>query len=228
MGRASHRSSITELGSRLHFTIHLPETYGAAIKDDDILDLTIECLNSVDRSWAFRVVMGWMRVACGNGLFVGRATASMRRPHVGSLRVEDVPGLIDMGFAAAKVDSAHWQERARVRISPTVLNAWIDDFVTKKWGVLTASRTVHIARTGFDGRFADPRDKAPASQRRFVKTAEVPGSEPPNDNVFRIGQVLAWMANRLSEWGARLDRRLQIPGLLAPLLLAAGRSARRG
>ncbi len=38
---------ITELGSRLHFTIHLPETYGAAIKDDDILDLTIECLNSV-------------------------------------------------------------------------------------------------------------------------------------------------------------------------------------
>ena len=28
---------------------------------------------------------------------------------------EDVPGLIDIGFEAAQVDSAHWQERARVQ-----------------------------------------------------------------------------------------------------------------
>ena len=147
--------------------------------------------------------MGWIRFACGNGLFVGRATASMRRPHVQSLRVEDIPGLIARGFEAAQVDSTHWQERAQVRISPIALNTWIDDVVTKKWGVLAAARTLHIAQTGFDGRFADPREKAPASHRTVAKTLGVPGSEPPNDNVFRIGQVLAWIANSPSESDAR-------------------------
>ena len=60
---------------------------------------------------------------------------------------ENVPGLIARGFEAAQVDSAHWQERAQVRISSAVLDAWADDVVTKRWGVLAAARTVHIAPT---------------------------------------------------------------------------------
>jgi len=73
------------------------------------LALTIECFNSVDRSWAFRVCMGWFRVACSNGLFVGRDTAWLRRPHVDSLDLDAVPQLVTEGFGAAKADAARWQ-----------------------------------------------------------------------------------------------------------------------
>ena len=160
---------ITETGSRLHFTVHLPETFRAPVGDDG-LDLTIECLNSVDRSWAFRVGMGWIRLVCGNGLFVGRVTAMMRRPHVETLHVEHIPSLIARGFAAAEVDAARWRARAQATVSRAALESWADTVVTNKWGVQAAARTLHIARTGHDGRFCTPAEKAPASRRAMVPT----------------------------------------------------------
>ncbi len=54
----------------------------------------------------------------------------------------------------------------------------------------------------------------------MTPTETVPGSQPPNDNVFRVGQILAWLANAPGEWGARLERRRQVPELLAPLVKA--------
>jgi len=208
---------MTELGTRLHFTINLPDGYREPIGKDQ-LDLTIECLNSVDRSWALRVGMGWVRLVCGNGLFIGRLTASMRSPHVGALRVDRVPGLIASGFTAAKIDSGRWRARAETPVTVPALAAWTDGILTNKWGVMAAARAFHIARTGFDGRPVDSRERGPASQRRVVSTRPVPGSEPPNDNVFRVGQILAWLANAPSEWGARLEKRRQVPELLAPLV----------
>ena len=212
---------ITEFGSRLHFTVHLPEKFRAPIEDDG-LDLTIECLNSVDRSRAFRVGMGWIRLVCGNGLFVGRVTATMRHPHVETLRIEHVPGLVARGFAAAEAGAGQWRARAQTAVNMEVLERWADHVVTKRWGVLAAARTLHIARTGWDGRFSDLMEKASASQRAMEPTTTVPGSQPPNDNVFRVGQILAWLANALGEWGGRLERRRQVPELLAPLVRAAG------
>jgi hypothetical protein len=212
---------ITGLGSRLHFTVHLPETFRAPVGDDS-LDLTIECLNSVDRSWAFRVGMGWIRLACGNGLFVGRVMAMMRRPHVETLHVEQIPSLVARGFAAAEVDAARWRARAQATVSRAALESWADMVVTNKWGVQAAARTLHIAQTGHDGRFCTPAEKAPASRRAMLSTNAVPGSTPPNDNIFRVGQILAWLANSLGEWGGRLERVRQVPELLAPLVRAVG------
>jgi hypothetical protein len=47
------------------------------------------------------------------------------------------------------------------------------------------------------------------------------GSQPPNDDVFRVGQILAWLANSLGQWGARLKRRRHVQELPAPLGRAA-------
>ncbi len=135
---------ITELGSRLHFTVHLPEKFRAPI-DDDGLDLTIECLNSVDGSRSLRVGMGWIRLVCGNGLFVGRVTASMRRPHIESLHVGRVPALVAAGFKAAEADALAWRTRAQTGVTSEALERWADQVVTKQWGVLAAARTLHIA-----------------------------------------------------------------------------------
>jgi len=211
---------ITDLGSRLHFTVHLPEAFRAPIENDG-LDLTIECLNSVDRSWAFRVGMGWIRLVCGNGLFVGRLTANLRHLHIETLHIDRVPALVADGFKAAEADAAQWRTRAHLTVTTEALERWADHTVASKWGVLAAARALHIIRTGADGSFSDPREKAPPSRRAMVPTDAVPGSQPPNDNIFRVGQILAWLANDLGEWGARLERRRQVPELLAPLVRVA-------
>jgi hypothetical protein len=217
---------ITKLGGRLHFTVHLPQTFRVLV-GRDMLDLTIECLNSVDRSRAFRVGMGWIRQVCGNGLFVGRVTASMRRPHVETLRLKDVPGLVTKGFKAAALDSAQWQKRAAMKVSAGALRVWTDTIVAKKWGVLAAARTFHITRTGYDGCLAVVSETGAASRRTMLRTDQVPGSELPNDNMFRVGQVLAWVANSPTEWGARLERRQQVPELLEPLIRLANAESRQ-
>ena len=106
-------------------------------------------------------------------------------------------------------------------VATDALETWADHVVTKEWGMLAAARTLHIARTGYDGRFSDPTKKAPASRRAMTHTAAVPGSQPPNEDVFRVGQILAWIANSPGEWGARLERRRQVQELLTPLMRGA-------
>jgi hypothetical protein len=215
---------ITEFGSRLHFTVHLPEQYRAHV-EDDFLDLTLECLNSADRSWSFRVGMGWIRWICENGLFIGKVTASMRRPHNETLQMASVPDLVKIGLTAAKADAARWQARARLEVNVGAFDSWADSTLTKKWGALAAARAVLIFRTGWDGGFDASRESAPASRRGMAKAEAVPGSAPPNDNVFRVGQILAWLANSSSDWGTRLERRRDIPALLAPLVRSTGSTA---
>jgi hypothetical protein len=211
---------ITELGSRLPFTIHLPDQFRAPIQDNG-LDLTIECLNSVDRSRAFRVGMDWIRLVCSNGLFVGRVKATMSRPHVEALHVECIPGLVAAGFKTAEADAGEWRTRSQTTVANEVLERWADRVVTGEWCVLAAARTPHIARPGSDGRCSNLAEKAPASRRAMTPTAVVPGSQPPNDNGFRVGQILAWLANILGEWGARIERRRHVQEILAPLARAA-------
>jgi hypothetical protein len=77
---------------------------------------------------------------------------------------------------------------------------------------------LHIVQTGRDAIPLDSNDrKRPPSRRRVTSGSAVPGSEPPNEDLFRIAQVLAWMANRATEWGTAVERRRQIPQLLRPL-----------
>ena len=82
-------------------SIHLPPKFRLHIGDAE-LDLTIECFNSVERSWALRVAMGWIRGICGNGLFFGNVTASIRRSHAAGLSVEDIPAVIGRGFSRSR------------------------------------------------------------------------------------------------------------------------------
>jgi hypothetical protein len=209
----------TELGSRVHFTVHLPDQYQVKVGDTP-LGLTIECLNSVDRSWALRVGMGWVVAVCDNGLFFGKMTASLRRLHVASTSLEDVPTIVHEGFEQAVADAERWRFLSGIRVTPSDAAKWVDGPIANKWGSLAAIRALHIIETGRDGVPVDRHERVPPSRRRVSTGAPVPGSCPPNDDVFRIGQVLSWLANRRTEWGATIERRRQIPDLLTALMNA--------
>jgi hypothetical protein len=207
----------TRLGGRVHFTVHLPEQYRTFV-GETALDLTIECLNSVDGSWALRIGMGWMVEVCSNGLFSGRLTAALRRTHVVGTDVQDVPDILGAGFVEANAEAAVWTARAEKRVTDEQLRDWVDGDINRAWGAWTATRVLHIARTGCDA-IEDGRVRGPKPSERPVRSgASIPGSSPPNNNVFRIAQVLAWIANRPGDWGTAIRRRREIPRLIAPLL----------
>jgi len=207
----------TKLGGRVHFTVHLPEQYRTLV-EGTALDLTIECLNSVDGSWALRIGMGWMVEVCSNGLFSGRLTAALRRAHVVGTDVQDVPDILAAGFREADAEAAIWSARAEKRVTDEQLREWVDADINRAWGAWTATRVLHIARTGCDA-IEDGRMRGIKPSERPVRSgASIPGSSPPNDNVFRIAQVLAWIANRPGDWGTAIRRRREIPRLIAPLL----------
>jgi hypothetical protein len=210
----------TDLGSRAHLSIHLPPRFRLRIGDAD-LDLTVECFNSVERSWALRVGMGWIRGICGNGLFIGNVTASIRRSHAAGLSVEDIPAVIGRGLTVAQTEAMLWQTRSRMTVPSAELTEWVDTTLSKKWGVVTAARALHIIRTGQDAAMLDRAEKSRASERSVVAGHPVPGSRPQNEDVFRIAQVLSWLANRPREWGSALERRRQIPALVRPLTRVA-------
>lgn len=124
-------------------------------------------------------------------------TATMQRPHVETLHIEQTPGLFARGLAVTEVDAAWWRAWAQLTVSKAALENWADAVVMNKWDVLAAARTLHIVRTGHDARSRTPAEKAEASRRTMVAMAPVPSSEPRNENVFRVGQILAWLANSL-------------------------------
>ena len=84
--------TITEYGERMALSLYLPEKYSFDPGDGHPMALRLECFNSVDGSSRFRVLMGWFRFVCSNGLIIGVTHADVRRRHVGDFRLARFPG----------------------------------------------------------------------------------------------------------------------------------------
>jgi len=81
--------TITEYGERMALSLYLPDKYSIDPGDGEVMALRLECFNSVDGSSRFRVLMGWFRFVCSNGLIIGVTRADVRRRHVGNFRLTD-------------------------------------------------------------------------------------------------------------------------------------------
>ena len=87
-----------------------------------------------------------------------------------------------------------------------------------KWGALAAARVRLIFRTGCDGEFEDPFEKAPPSRKRMVKEAAVPGAFMKADHAYAASQALAWVARKRLDVQDQLDYMRQIPELMHALV----------
>jgi len=92
--------------------------------------------------------------------------------------------------------------------------------VAEKWGVLAAGRVLHIARTGRDARVATRRWRGPLAERPMIAADRVPGSAPPAGTVYKVTQILAWMAGQTCEVAGRIQKRSQVVALVRRLALA--------
>jgi hypothetical protein len=63
--------TLSTSGSKMAFTFTLPEKFDFDPGDKLVLKLRFHCVNSVDGQCRLKIMLGWYRFVCGNGLVVG-------------------------------------------------------------------------------------------------------------------------------------------------------------
>lgn len=218
VGDVSTHLQITEYGERMALSVFLPDTYSFDPGDGHPMSLRLECINSVDGSTGFRVLVGWYRFVCGNGLIVGVTRSDLRRRHVGEIVLDDVAAVLKSGLDECESERRNFALWRRTGIPDDRLKAWIDGDLRKAWGFKAAARAFHIANTGADVTVAGPyKDYVPTSIR-VDRGADVPGAARRSRNLFDLSQVLAWLARDRVDVQEQLAWREQIAKLLSPFI----------
>jgi len=210
--------SITEYGERMRLSLYLPERFNFDSGDGHPMAMRLECLNSVEGSTRFRALLGWFRFVCSNGLVIGVTKTDLRRRHVGNLSIEDIGRVLVDGLSDAEQGKKAFENWRNYDITLDNLTPWIDKGVLKEWGFKAATRTFHIAKTGYDVEIAGSYKKEKPTTIQVRKTIKVPGSPAIAKNAFDVSQILAWLAKERNDLQEQFDWRQQIPGLMKTLL----------
>lgn len=208
---------ITEYGERMALSIFLPDEYGYDVSDGDTMSLRLELWNSVEGSIRLRVLMGWFRLVCSNGLIIGVVQSDVRRRHINELTPSDVEPVLRSGLTQALQDKRNLSTWRATPVAPEDLEWWIDENLRDAWGFKAAARAYHIAATGRDCNVRGPfKSKTPTSVN--VSAGEpVPGAPKQTRNLFDVSQILAWLAKERRDLQEQLEWREQIPRLMAVL-----------
>jgi hypothetical protein len=118
-----------------------------------IMKLRFHCVNSVDGQCRLKIMLGWYRFVCGNGLVVGTSRLNQRFVHNEYLKLPDLTGVFAEGLEAAKKERASLTEWMGRRIEESRLDKWSDALLRDEWVPLAAARVHYICMTGCDGHF---------------------------------------------------------------------------
>lgn len=238
---------LTEFGERMWFSFTLP-AYSFDLPsnmffdpvDEYPLHLTVNALNSVDKTTALEINLFWYRLVCGNGMVYGDNIEFKEIHRTDSLNPDAIEAFVRYQLEREQLKSQHqllmkWQD-AQVSIlhlsdakpSSGQIEQWLEKSVSEKWGVHAAARAYHIAKTGCDGKFVINTQKG--MKKKQVKFNDltldpktvtgVPGAFSPVRNAYDISQVLSWLASQQTTVQLQLKRMMDIPELMHALLKA--------
>lgn len=210
--------NITEYGERMSLSMYLPDKYSFDPGDGHPMALRLECLNSVDRSTRFRVLMGWFRFVCSNGLIIGVTHSDVRRRHVGDLRIMDVGAVLTSGLKESESEKKNFEHWRKAEITVNKLIPWVDKDLREGWGFKAAARTFYIARCGSDAEVKGQYKGKSPTTIAMQKTNLVPGVPKECNNLFDLSQILAWLAKERRDMQEQQEWRESIPVLMAPLI----------
>jgi hypothetical protein len=205
---------LTSLGEWMNFRVYLPEEFAYAASDAHKLKLRIECFNSVDGSSRLVILLGWFRLICTNGMIIGETKAALRDIHDDRLNLNVIPEIISQGLDKVKEDVARMRGWERVLLPALPFEAWVDEYLTSRWGKKAACRTFHICRTGADVEFADPFSPGKPSEKSIRMLGVVPGAANPATNLYDLCQALSWIATHRNNADERLEWQSHIPELI--------------
>ena len=209
---------ITEYGERMALCLYLPDKFSFDPGDGHPMAMRLECLNSVDGSTRFRVLMGWFRFVCSNGLIIGVTRFDIRRRHIGNLWLGDVAEVLMDGIKESDTDKKNFECWRKTEITMKHLGKWVDKDLRKGWGFKAAARTIHIARCGSDGKIIGQFKGSTPTTIVMQKTKPVPGAPQECRNLFDLSQILSWLAKERRDVQEQLEWREGISDLMHPLL----------
>jgi len=208
---------ITEYGERMTLSLYLPKKYTFDPGDGHPMALRLECLNSVDGSTRFRVLMGWFRFVCSNGLVIGVTRSDFRRRHVGDLQLSDIGEVLTSGLNESEAEKNSLAKWRTVEIKRDQIARWVDKELRKEMGFKAAARTFHIACTGCDADVAGKYKDSTPTTIAMKKTKPVRGAPTECRNLFDLSQILAWLAKERRDLQEQLEWREKIPDLMDSL-----------
>jgi len=210
----SAQMSLTEYGERMALIIELPESMRMNPGDDNPMSLNLCLFNSVDGSSSLRMLLGWFRFVCSNGMIVGSANADYHKRHNQSLHIDDMSRLLQSGMQDAIEDGQQFKAWLQQPLTADHITDWVDGPIAKKWGIKAATRTYHIATEGRDAKVIPFTPKAQPSQKPVELGEPVPGSDTPATNIYAACQVLSWLASQRHDIEDQLRWQGDIPDLM--------------
>jgi hypothetical protein len=214
-------------GSKMALTLTLPKEFDFDPGDGHVLKLSFHSVNSVDGSCRLRIMLGWFRFICGNGLVVGTAQLTQRFTHNEYLELPDLTEILADGLKSAEEEKQCLANWLNLRIDENRLAEWTDGPLRDGWGPLAAARVYLICQTGHDGYFAKPNERAPAHCKSMVQTLHVPGAPKKAENAYHVSQALAWVVRSRNDLQDQLEWMMMIPTLMKTLLSSRGVSGRK-
>jgi len=208
---------LSELGEWMNLRVYFPASYAFVPADGHKLGLRVEALNSVEGSSRLVVLLSWRRLVCSNGLIVTKSLVEVRDIHNAALDLAAIKQAIVDGTRKLRGEKRRlhrWQKR---QVSPRMIERWVDDTVSLRWGKKAACRIFHICMSGSDIEFLDPFVGASATQKSVRQTRPVPGTTAPAGNLYDVAQALSWVAMQRGNAEERLAWQVEIPTLMTPL-----------
>jgi hypothetical protein len=209
---------ITEYGERMALSLYLPDKYSFDPGDGHPMALRLECFNSVEGSTRFRVLMGWFRFVCSNGLIIGVTYSDVRRRHIGDIQIENVGTVLTSGLKESETEKKNFERWRKSSITLDKLKPWVNKDLRDGWGFKAAARTFHISQSGYDAEVGGQYKNTTPTTIYMKITKRVPGAPQQCRNLFDLSQILAWLAKERRDVQEQLEWREKIPGLMAPLL----------
>ena len=211
---------LTELGEWMNLRVYFPDVFAYKVQRDpgDIMDLRLECFNSVDGSSRLVVLFGWRRLICTNGMVIGETVVELRDVHDENLTLDPIPGMVREGLQKVAGDLKRLEKWERTPVSDSALVSWVDEELTKAWGVKAACRVFHICRHGYDAELSDAFARGKATEKPVTRTLAVPGSVAPAKTLFHVSQAMSWIATERRKTEERVEWQRQIPQLIKRLV----------
>lgn len=208
---------LSEYGARMWLSFLLPR-YGFDPGDGRRVELKVNCLNSMDSSFAVRVHLSW----CRTGSPIETMGPEFRQNHNQSFRPSQIETFLTEQLNQLSEEEDRYRRWYRTEFRKDPFTDWIDQTVAKKWGADTAARAHHIVNNGSDCKVVDKRKKTEvkAHELDVEKTRELfelLGFRSAK-NTYHIHLVLSWLANEKEAIEEQLKRTRQISDLLAALL----------
>jgi hypothetical protein len=216
--RASAELMLSAYGSKMALNLTLPREFDFDPGDGHVLSLSLYCVNSVDGRCRLRIMLGWFRFICGNGLVIGTARLSQRFIHNEYLELPALTPIFAESLKSVEQERKSIKEWLEKPVKPDRLHIWTDGQLREAWGPLAAARVNLICETGHDGHFAKPGESAPPHRKTMTRTGRVPGAPETAKNAYDVAQALAWVARGRREIQDQVEGMIAIPDLIGALL----------